>query len=56
MCHLAGHLSVAVQAAPSGALYRRWLRQLHAVPSSGRLPLPGHAGSEAEVLLCLDAR
>ena len=56
MCRLAGHLSVAVQAAPGGARRRRWLCQLHALPSSGHLPLPGHAGSEAKVLLCLDTR
>lgn len=54
VCHLAGHLSVAVQAAPGGALHRRWLCQLHTLLSSGGLPLPGHAGSEAKVLLCLD--
>lgn len=54
MCHLAGHLSVTVPAAPSGALHRRWLCQLHTLPPSGHLPLPGNASSEAKVLLCLD--
>lgn len=56
MCRLAGHLSVAVQAAPGGARHRWWLCQLHTLSSSGHLPLPGHAGSEAKILLCLDTR
>lgn len=54
LCHLAVCVSVAVQAPARGALHRRRLRQLHALLPSGRLPLPGHAGSAAKILLCVD--
>lgn len=55
MCHLAGCLPVAVQAAAGGVLHRRLLRQIHSLVSPGHLPLPGNVGSEAKVLFCLDS-
>lgn len=51
---LTGRLSVAVQAAACGTLHRWWLYQFHPVPSAGCLPVPGHAGTEAKVLLRVD--
>lgn len=54
MCHLSGPLSVAMQSASSGVHHRRQLCQLQALTSTGRLPLPVHAGTQTKVLLCLD--
>lgn len=53
---VAGHLPVAVQAAAGGPLHRRRLCQRHALLPAGGLPLPGHAGPQAKVLLRLDVR
>ena len=54
--HLAGRVPGSVQGDAGGAVGGALLRRQHPLLPAGPLPVPGHAGSPAQVLLRLDSR